>query len=427
MKPQKTVSLFSLIFLLSLSNIMAQIPMQFNYQAVLRDSAGEVIPSEDVQVQISIHAGAANGAVIFTETHQTQTNPFGLITLQVGSVNDLSVIHWSEDIYFLQINLDGVVMGVTQLLTVPFTLHAATSADAFSGDYDDLVNTPSLEGFISIAEPSEGGMLLFDQEQWTTLPAGQEAQVLTISGGMPHWADLPDNGNGDDDENTVMDSDGNVYPVVTIGNQKWMAASLRNTTYNDGSIILTGLDNDTWNGTPDGAYAIYPHDGINGINSPQEMQQTYGNLYNWNAVVDERGICPVGWRVPSRADWEVLIDSIMFYHNDINVDNIGNTLKSCRQVSSPLGGECETDIHPRWDSHFVQYGWDEFGFHALPAGFRGWNGNYSSIGISATFWSATQGSTTSAWTFRLSYGNGFAEIQNLTKKTGYQVRCVKDE
>ena len=423
----KTLLSFLLLLTVSLA-ATAQVPSQFNYQAVLRDNAGQVMENVPVEIEIAILQASADGQVVFSETHQVQTNTMGLVNLQIGSVNNLNDIDWGNDSYFLRLSIDGELMGVSQLLSVPFALYASSSADSFSGDYEDLENVPGLEGYISIAQPTSGDILYFDQQQWHTLPAGEEGTVLMVVGGMPQWADIPGNGNGgdDDDENTVTDADGNVYPVVTIGKQRWMAASLRTTSYNDGSTILTGLDNDTWNGTPDGAYAVYPHDDIYGIDSPQQMQQAYGNLYNWNAVNDERGICPAGWRVPSRTDWEVLMDSIMFYHDHVNVDNIGNTLKSCRQVNSPLGEECATEKHPRWDAHFVQYGWNEFGFDGLPSGFRGWNGNYSSIGVSSTFWTSTEGSATSAWTFRLMYGNGFGEIQNLTKKTGYPIRCVKD-
>jgi hypothetical protein len=54
----------------------------------------------------------------------------------------------------------------------------------------------------------------------------------------------------------------------------------------------------------------------------------------------------------------------------ITMTNIGQVLKSCRQVGSPLGGECDTDAHPRWNWDDTYYGTNDFGFSALPAGVR---------------------------------------------------------
>ncbi len=76
--------------------------------------------------------------------------------LEIGSLESLDGIDWGEDDYFLGVSVDGVHMGTTQLLSVPFALFAQTSADSFSGDFEDLQNVP--EGFISIENPNDGDM-----------------------------------------------------------------------------------------------------------------------------------------------------------------------------------------------------------------------------------------------------------------------------
>jgi len=56
----------------------------------------------------------------------------------------------------------------------------------------------------------------------------------------------------------VQDADGNSYTWVQIGEQYWLAQSLRTTKYNNGDSIVTGLDNAAWAATTDGAWA-YPN------------------------------------------------------------------------------------------------------------------------------------------------------------------------
>ena len=93
---------------------------------------------------------------------------------------------------------------------------------------------------------------------------------------------------------TVTDIDGNVYETVVIGGQLWMAENLKVTHYNEGSEIPTGYSDFEWDELDDtetGAYAVYNDDLSNA--------DTYGNIYNWYAVDDSRGVCPVGWHVPT--------------------------------------------------------------------------------------------------------------------------------
>ncbi|SVE04386.1 uncharacterized protein METZ01_LOCUS457240, partial [marine metagenome] len=96
---------------------------------------------------------------------------------------------------------------------------------------------------------------------------------------------------------TVTDIDGNVYETVQIGDQLWMKENLKVTHYNDGGAIPTGLDNDAWANTTEGAYAAYDDDPSNA--------ETYGNLYNWYAV-DTGILAPDGWHVPTDDEIKVL-------------------------------------------------------------------------------------------------------------------------
>ncbi len=229
----------------------------------------------------------------------------------------------------------------------------------------------------------------------------------------------------------VTDIDGNEYVTVIIGDQEWMAENLRVTKYNNSDAIPTGLSDADWSNTTDGAYAIYDHNAYNtdGLNSPEEMVAAYGKLYNWYAAADQRGICPPGWSVPSDDDWTQLVDFVVAqgYSNETyNPNGAGNALKSCRQVNSPVIGDCNTSEHPRWDISNTYYGFDEFGFSALPGGHRGTTITFSQIGHYGRWWSSTESSPESAWfrDMRHIYGNVLRS--NTNKTIGSSLRCFRD-
>lgn len=107
----------------------AQSPDNFSYQAVLRDAEGNIQADQDVSIDISILQGSVTGTEVFTETHTDTTNAFGLINLVIGSENptDFASIDWSAGPYFIKVVVDGTEMGISQLLSVPFALHAKTA------------------------------------------------------------------------------------------------------------------------------------------------------------------------------------------------------------------------------------------------------------------------------------------------------------
>jgi len=437
MNYSRIITLFFLSFLIFTASVFAQAPLRFNYQAVLRDDAGQVMASEEVDVEISIIQADAEGSAVFSEVHQTHTNEFGLVQLQIGSVNSLENIDWGDDNYFIEVSVNGEPMGVSQLLSVPYALHSRTSYDAFSGNYEDLENTPDLDGFPQIEDPQTGDMLYYAQDSWQSIPAGEQGQWLTWSDGMPQWSELPDcceddNDNGDE-PGTVSDIDGNVYNTIIIDDMEWMAENLRTTRYADGSDIPSNLNDDDWNATTEGAYAIYPAYLEDDIDTDEDMVDAYGKLYNWYALADEKELCPTGWHVPSLEEWQDMVNYIVDNYA-FNENNVGNALKSCRQIDSPLGGDCDTEEHPRWEADNEQYGTDDFGFSALPGGRRAWTGPFGTLKTFARFWTSTSqweedDSVRAHYTlFHYMYGDvdGIEGYLIMRKQSGLSVRCIRD-
>jgi len=213
-------------------------------------------------------------------------------------------------------------------------------------------------------------------------------------------------------EDSVVDIDGNVYTTVIIGNQEWMAENLKTTTYNNGADIPNVTGSNTWINLITGAYAWYDNDIEN---------DHYGALYNWYAVIDPAGLCPEGWRIPSADDWKQLRDYISENYPDIG---IGQVLKSCRQVNSPLGGECATTEHPRWNASEHAYGSDESGFSALPGGMH--LGSSLLLGQTGQWWSSAPYSGTHAVSRQMEHSNDLFRLVNMYKYAGLSVRCVRD-
>jgi len=209
-----------------------------------------------------------------------------------------------------------------------------------------------------------------------------------------------------DDQGIVVDIDGNVYPTVVIGYQEWMAENLRVTRDPEGNNITR---------------YCYGNENIN--------CERYGGLYTWQTLMNAentkdtdkktvQGICPDGWNVPSDADWTQLTSYV-------GGSYIGNRLKSCRQVFSPLGGDCNTEEHPRWDDHHIHYGVDEYGFAALPGGYRRANGLYTVIGKTALFWTSTLFMDTIPWLRHFYHDTGYITRYAIDKTKGLSVRCVR--
>jgi len=193
--------------------------------------------------------------------------------------------------------------------------------------------------------------------------------------------------------NTLKDlRDGQVYKTVKIGDQVWMAENLNFET--DSSFCYR-----------DSAYFCAMH----------------GRLYKWAAAVgksesecgygntcslpsgDVQGVCPSGWHLPSKAEFESLIATVG------EDSTAGKVLKSASGWSS--GGN----------------GLDDFGFAALPAGDRGHDGGYSGAYFLAFFWSSTEINDNNVFNMYLTF-NGDSVHQSVDiKDMGNSVRCVKDD
>jgi rhodanese-related sulfurtransferase len=193
----KMKTLFTLIAGLAITiTICAQPPQSFNYQAAARDASGQVKADTEVELRLDIRQGSTTGSVVYSETFSVTTNTFGLLNVQIGegTVNSGSFadIDWSNDDYFLETVIDGTVMGVTQLLSVPYSMHAGT-ADRFTGN--------KIKNLADPADPQDAATKAYVDQQITHPGVRISAMVdsifcfgensgsidITISGGTPPY------------------------------------------------------------------------------------------------------------------------------------------------------------------------------------------------------------------------------------------------
>ncbi len=211
----------------------------------------------------------------------------------------------------------------------------------------------------------------------------------------------------------ITDIDGNSYNTVLIGNQLWLAENLRTTHYADGTPINKVSDSASWaNLTPgDKAYCWYNNDSI-------ANAETYGALYTWAAAMNGssssnsnpsgvQGICPDGWHLPSDEEW----------------NELESALGGGGNVGSKLADSANLWQDGALENHF-EFGTS--GFTALPGGSRSDNG-YSSLGITCTWWSSHEASSSNAYIRWLWTGETYLGNNDNNKAYGTGVRCVRDE
>jgi len=207
----------------------------------------------------------------------------------------------------------------------------------------------------------------------------------------------------------LIDIDGNKYTTVKIGDQIWMAENLKVTHYQDGDAIPNVKSDTDWGKLTTCARCAYENDESN-VN-------TYGYLYNWYAVTDNRNIAPEGWHAPSDEEWKELEMFLGMSRKEADEKEWRHRYK---------GIEAKMKSTQGWDKQ--GNGTNENGFSALPAGERVPNfGRYLKKGQEANFWAGTEGSSTDAWYRTLdSRRSGIYRYDTKLKAFGLSVRLVKD-
>jgi uncharacterized protein (TIGR02145 family) len=131
-----------IIALLITANLWAQSPEKMSYQAIIRNSGDTLVVNKQVRMLISILRGSVNGPAVYIETHTPTTNVNGLVSFEIGmgtTWDNFSDIDWNNGPYFVKTETDptgGInytIIGSSQLLSVPYALHAKTAETIAGG------------------------------------------------------------------------------------------------------------------------------------------------------------------------------------------------------------------------------------------------------------------------------------------------------
>lgn len=191
---KKYLLICSVLFTL---NALAQAPEGINYQAVVRDLAGATITNAPVGLKLALIQTSATGTVVYEESFSTFSNDFGLVNVVFGQgtviTGAFANVDWSAGPYFIEVAADVtggtsyLVLGNQQLMSVPYALYAKSAENSFSGDYNDLINQPTVPTLTSeltndsgfITNPNDADSDPTNEIQNITLSGSN----LSISGG----------------------------------------------------------------------------------------------------------------------------------------------------------------------------------------------------------------------------------------------------
>jgi uncharacterized protein (TIGR02145 family) len=342
-------------------NILAQVPQLMSYQAVIRNGQGQLVANKQVGMKISILQTSISGTAVYTETQTPTTNVNGLVSIQIGGGIGFSSINWANGPYFIKTETDisggtnYTITGTSQLLSVPYALAAGSLVinkdskpfDTFMKDDGTVIGLPR----IAVQQP-------FDS--------------------------VP----------TVSDIDGNIYETVKIGNQVWMTSNLKTTHYRNGDAIPNVTDNVAWQNSITGARCTYN----NTVNT--DSINMFGQLYNFHAVADSRGIAPNGWHVATEKEWTAL----------------------ATYLGALASGRLKEAGTTHWKAPNID-GLNDSKFSALPSGYR--PNSFAGLGESTNWWTCSSQSASSAYIKSLAFVNSDFVNSNLSKKMGLSVRCIK--
>jgi len=206
-----------LCFLLLVVNscwLGAQAPQGFNYQGVARNATGDPIRNQLISLRLSMHSDGPAGAVAYSETHQTTTGDLGIFSLQVGAGTPVSgtfsSIVWGAHAFWLEVELDATggtnyqSLGTSQILSVPYALHAATVSDNDDADADPANELQTLSKTGNTITLSNNGGAVIDSVNDADADPANELQTLFKTG---NTITLSNNGGSVNDAVNDADAD----------------------------------------------------------------------------------------------------------------------------------------------------------------------------------------------------------------------------
>lgn len=363
-------------------NPLPGITVNFNQYTLVTDNNGNYSGYIPVGIQVSVSVLSSLNNNMFSSSSPVV-------------VNTVSGSNQVQDVSVCPANISGQLKDCNGQAT------SAYIRIVYSSGYSTLFLSSNGNFTVPVQTSSSFTVKIFNSQSSkdTIVTSGNAGSTLNIG----TFTLCSNNGGSCSDGTTaVTDIDGNIYSVVSVGNQCWLLENLKTSRYRNGDPIPTGLSDSLWYSSSAGAYSYY--------NNDTAYNSQYGKLYNWFAVNDTRNIAPVGWHVATDADWDQLLN----YLGGAPV--AGGKLKATGTIQNSNGV---------WESPNTAAD-NSSGFTALPAGFRNYDGTFSGLGSYSYFFTATSSSSTTAWFYLMNNIAPNTYRNDNEKRIGLSVRCVKD-
>lgn len=227
------------------------------------------------------------------------------------------------------------------------------------------------------------------------------AFLLLISWGCSE-SEEPINDNPKQEFGEVSDIEGNKYLTIQIGSQIWMAENLKTIYFSNGDAIPNLISDSDWGRPTSSPEVIKPGWSYYQNNSSNNVFN--GKLYNWYVISDQRNCCPEGWRIPTKSDFDKMLNFL------------GGNNEALQKMKK------EGTIWPQSDLAN-----NNSGFSAFPSGYRNNGGSFDGLGLTTDFWVSDPLPNSNSAYYGLSIRSGIetAFWNGFTKEFGLSVRCIK--
>lgn len=412
------------------ASMFAQSPQKMSYQAVIRNASNNLVTSTNIGMQISILQGTADGSPVYVETQTPTTNANGLVSIEIGTgtveSGNFTTINWANGPYFIKTETaveapltTYTITGTSQLLSVPYALHANTAETITGGvtesdpvftawdkstgisitesqisDLQDYATTTAMNTALAGKVDKEAGknlqaegtqtgqMQYWNGTAWVTIAATtNEGATLQMIGGVPTWTGGIPSVTNPTTGKTWMDSNLGASQVATSSTDanaygdlyQWGRAA-------DGHQLRTSST------IADLATSDTPGHGnfITNSSSPYDWRNPQNDNL-WQGVSGTNNPCPSGYRLPTEAEWEA-------ERTSWSSNNAAGAFAS--PLKLPVAGD-------RDDS----------------------DGTLYSVGSVGGYWSSTVDGTSARILY---FYSSDASMYSFYRAYGFSVRCLKD-
>ncbi|MDD2386440.1 MAG: fibrobacter succinogenes major paralogous domain-containing protein, partial [Bacteroidales bacterium] len=452
-----------------------------------RNSSDVLVTNTTVGMQISILQGSASGTVVYTETQTPTTNANGLVSIEIGGGAGFSTIDWANDIYFIKTETDPTggntytITGTSQLLSVPYALHAKTAESVSGGitetdpvfiawdkstgisvtesqisdlgTYIETETDPAVAANFDFTDAATGDLLQYNGTKWVKVtPDYISDYTVTETDVITHEAAITVTESQISDLGTYIETETQtISDVAALDNS--VNTQLKNVTNpTDAQDAATKVYVDELRGM------ILDLQAENGVTDSRD-----GTHYDAVKIGNQVWMAENLKYLPSVVGPATGSQTTPYYYYVYDYDGTDVTAAKATANYTTYGvlynwpaatNACPTGWHLPSDAEWTELTdylggesvaggklkeigtthWNtpntgatnETGFTALPGGYRYGNGAFDDIGYGGYWWSATELSTSSAWNRSMNCNDSDVGRSNYGKEVGFSVRCVRD-